>query len=255
VLYNKDKKGTIILSHYRSGGTQLLSTLWLAIGEKNSTKLGEWNGTDVDDYYKSGKVIDESEKFYNWLENSDNNQLNKISGKYTLTLLNNPYSITKFYLKGMFTKLKDDYNIVVLERKNKVNCILSLELWELFIQTGIFGKGYESWDKETMLEFHNLILKKPLVLHNPHDTLKNFTLDIHLLKKIQQEFDFPKIYYEDFEYDRNYLVSWFEDIDEEHIKFVAERCEQKIPYVYKNYIDYYDDVTKDIIKEWKLNEL
>ena len=35
----------------------------------------------------------ESEKFYNWLENSD---------KYTLTLLNNPYSITKFYLKGMF---------------------------------------------------------------------------------------------------------------------------------------------------------
>ena len=42
---------------------------------------------------------------------------------------------------------------------------------------------------------------------------------------------------------------------EEHIKFVAERCEQKIPYVYKNYIDYYDDVTKDIIKEWKLNEL
>ena len=33
-VYNPNKKGTIILSHYRSGGTRLLSTTWLSIGEK-----------------------------------------------------------------------------------------------------------------------------------------------------------------------------------------------------------------------------
>ena len=43
MIYNPNKKGTIILSHYRSGGTRLLNTTWLCIGEKNTTNFSEWN--------------------------------------------------------------------------------------------------------------------------------------------------------------------------------------------------------------------
>ena len=44
-MYDKHKKGTIILSHYRSGGTQLLLSLKevLRINDISYDNLGEWD--------------------------------------------------------------------------------------------------------------------------------------------------------------------------------------------------------------------
>ena len=49
MLYNPNKKGTIIVSHYRSGGTQLLQQMWLSIGEENTTMFSEWKH-DTENY-------------------------------------------------------------------------------------------------------------------------------------------------------------------------------------------------------------
>jgi len=231
LLNDVDKKGTIVLSHYRSGGTQLLSTIWLCIGEKNTTNFSEWKGDGVSE-------------FCELLDSAD---------KYSLVLLNNPIVLAKFYQNGLFNKLKDDYHIVVLERKDKVKCLLSYELWEAFIKSGLF-KDKNNWTEKNMQDFHNKTIDS-IKIKNVDTRIKDFVMDIHLLQKLQQDLDLPKIYYEDFEYDRNYLKSWFVGIDEEHILKVSKICEQKIPYVSKNYLDYYTDVVKNSIREWRLDEL
>ena len=232
MLYNPNKKGTIILSHYRSGGTQLLATLWLGIGEKNTTNFSEWKGKDVDEF----------------------NNLLKSANKYSIILLNNPLSITKFYQNGLFNKLNDEYQIVVLERKNKVNCLLSYELWEKFIEEGLYENKESKWDKDTMLNFHNKTIGK-LFIRDINERIKNFIMDIYFIQKIQKEFNLPKIYYEDYEYDKKYLASCFDGIDKEHILKVSKICDKKIPYISKNYLDYYSKRTKLCVSEWKLDEL
>ena len=125
--------------------------------------------------------------------------------------------------------LIDEYQIVVLERKNKVNCLLSYELWEKFIEEGLYENKESKWDKDTMLHFHNKIIGK-LFIRDINERIKNFIMDIYFIQKIQKEFNLPKIYYEDYEYDKKYLASCFDGIDKEHILKVSKICDKKIPY-------------------------
>ena len=207
MLYNPNKKGTIILSHYRSGGTRLLGTTWLSIGEKNTTNLKEWNHS----LSNNEKEVDTgthnpSKHLYSLLKSTD---------KYCLLLINYPVDISNFYQNKVFDKLKDDYEIVVLERKDKVNCFLSLPLWEQFIKAGLYDDNND-WTEENMEHFHKDRLISKIHTHQlslgyttqtPHinGLLKDFISDIHMLQKIQKEYNFTKIYYEDFKYNIEYL--------------------------------------------------
>ena len=105
-----------------------------------------------------------------------------------------------------------------------------------------------------MLNFHNKTIGK-LFIRDINERIKNFIMDIYFIQKIQKEFNLPKIYYEDYEYDKKYLASCFDEIDKEHILKVSKICDRKIPYISKNYLDYYSKRTKLCVSEWKLDEL
>ena len=249
MLYNPNKKGTIILSHYRSGGTQLIQTLWLSIGEKNTTNLSE---------YKSHKS-----EFCDYLKTAD---------KYSLILLNDSETITKLYQDGTINKLKDDYVIVALERKDKINCVLSMGLWERFIAEGYFKAGIKSWTDEVMLEFHNKCKENLLPAnhvtigrtnypenlkrgHFLNYTMELFVQEIKQIRSIADEYNFFKLYYEDFEYDNEYLSTIISSIDVDWVLQKSKDMNRKIPYVSNNYLDYYVSEVADVINGWKLNEL
>lgn len=252
MLYNKNKKGTIIVSHYRSGGTQLLQQLWLTIGEENTTMFSEWKH-DTENYGNPTPYKD----LYELLDTAD---------KYALLLINYPIDISNFFQNGVFDKLKDDYQIIILERKNKTNCLLSLTLWEEFIKAEL-NINPNDWTDENMNNFHqerldNLVGTKGITLGYTNQTshlnglLKDFVSDIHLLHKIQDEFKFPIIYYEDFEYDSEYLVSWYSStIEREKIIKSYNLTQKKIPYVSKDYLVYYTENVKKALKGWRINEL
>ena len=251
MLYNPNKKGTIILSHYRSGGTHLMLTAWLSIGEKNTTNFSEWKYNEHD-YTNSTSY----KKLYDLLESAD---------KYSLLLINHPVDLYHFYQNNVFEKLKDDYEIVILERKNKVNCLLSLPLWEMFIKSGLF-KDSKLWTKENMNKFHEEMLNdkigtKGITLGYTNQTshlnglLKDFVADIHLLHKIENKYGFKKIYYEDFEHDSGEICSWFPTIEKDIVVEKFYQTLNKIPYVSDNYLDYYTDGVRDFIKGWKIDEL
>ncbi len=257
MLYNPNKKGTIILSHYRSGGTRLLGTTWLSIGEKNTTNLKEWNHS----LSNNEKEVDTgthnpSKHLYSLLKSTD---------KYCLLLINYPVDISNFYQNKVFDKLKDDYEIVVLERKDKVNCFLSLPLWEQFIKAGLYDDNND-WTEENMEHFHKDRLISKIHTHQlslgyttqtPHinGLLKDFISDIHMLQKIQKEYNFTKIYYEDFKDNIEYLFSYFPSIDKKHILKVGKITDKTIPYVSDDYRVYFTDEVNKHLEGWKLNEL
>ena len=86
--------------------------------------------------------------------------------------------------------------------------------------------------------------------------LKDFIADIHLLHKIQDVFKFPIIYYEDFEYDSKYLISWYpSNIEKEQIIKSYNITQKKIPYVSKDYLVYYTEGVEEAIKGWRIDEL
>ena len=72
-LYDKNKKGTIILSHYRSGGTQLKLTITRCL---NANDMGE---LDFD-----LETTDLKKDFYSKLSEDS----------YSVTLINNPIVIS-----------------------------------------------------------------------------------------------------------------------------------------------------------------
>jgi|TARA_R110000851_G_scaffold181345_2_gene329036 hypothetical protein len=256
MIFDSNKKGTIIVSHYRSGGTQLMQTLWLSIGEKYTTNLNEYN-PKVD-----GDICE-------YLESAE---------KYRLLLINDSEAITELNNMGTFDKLKEDYIIVVLERKNKVNCLLSMALWERFIATGYFKTGQKSWTDEVMLEFHKQCKKDlmkpndvtvnreiPKGEHTPDQvleyTLKTFVDEVNQLRDIIDKYGFFTLYYEDFEYDNEYLAKLItpkgsiHSSRESRTKLSCKSMNKKIPYISKDYLVYYVSEVTDAVKRWKINEL
>src|SRR5210317_459986 len=127
-LYDENKKGTIILSHYRSGGTQLLLTL-TEILKGSGIKISNFRELNFDTLSgKSYKVqTEEMIKHTN----------------YATILLNNSLVISHFYNQGYFDELYKNYNFVILERKDKLKSLLSLPVWEELIKKGLFHKDWK----------------------------------------------------------------------------------------------------------------
>jgi len=253
-LINTNKKGTIILSHYRSGGTQLKTTI------KRALELSNIDFIDLDEINLN---IDSGVSF--------DKQLNELltSDRYTLVLLNNPLTINYIYTTEMFKQLSEDFNIVGLKRKDKLKTLLSLGVWEELIHQGLFHK--KNITESEMVEFHNHLLENKLPYHTIHlgwendifTTNKNqsprFYLnylikicfdECRLLDNIISEFNISTIYYEDYEYNAFYLKKFFSNlkIDTGFIKGV----DLKIPYHSRKFEQYYEPFVVDILKDWGL---
>ena len=105
-LYNKNKKGTIILSHYRSGGTQLKLIISNILDAEGSTRDSDFGEIDFDLH----SVISKKD-FYSKLK----------SERYGVTLINNPIVISWINNnEDVFEYLKENFHIFGLKRKDKL---------------------------------------------------------------------------------------------------------------------------------------
>ena len=68
-----------------------------------------------------------------------------------------------------------------------------------------------------------------------------------ILKLFCHEFNTDLLYYEDYEFDKNYLVDFLPQHD--RVKSIIEATYKgKIPYVSSDYSVYYEDIVKETIK-------
>tara|TARA_R100000027_G_scaffold30777_2_gene22518 strand:+ start:742 stop:1524 length:783 start_codon:yes stop_codon:yes gene_type:complete len=253
-IIDTNKKGTIILSHYRSGGSQLKLATLRALEESN---------TDFIDLNEINFNVDSEVPF--------DKQLNKLitSDKYVLTLVNNPLTINYIYTKQIFKQLNEDFVIVGLKRKDKLKTLLSLGVWEELIHQDLYGK--KNITESEMVEFHNHLLENKLPYHtihlgwesNPFTTNKNnspkfylnylikiYLDECRLLDNVISEFNIPIIYYEDYEYNSSYLKKLFLNLEID-IDFTAD-TDMKIPYHSRKFEKYYEPYVTSILKDWSL---
>jgi hypothetical protein len=257
MLIDTTKKGTIILSHYRSGGTQLKSILLSALGVQRipSNYIGEIDFDETrDDFY---------EQFHS--------QMTHVDGIYDIILLNNPVVIAFLHNNRSFEKLKQDYNIIMLERKNKENVLLSLVLWQHLITEGLY-KSYKLQTPEAMKSFHEkmLLTKIPanqiyLGTHTPiaaasstewmNTILRIFTYEIQTIHDIQREHELEHVYYEEYESSKvQFKNKHFKEMPESFLNNLND-TQQKIPYYSKNYIDYYEPIVGKMMHLWNIDKL
>lgn len=261
MLVDFNKKGTVILTHYRSGGTQLRSVIDGAIRQykRVTNNVGE---VDID--FNSIDLDNQLEYIFHPPE-----------GEYSIIQLNNPHTIAYLVASNRFKELLDLYHFVHVERRNKENCVLSLPLWEQFIHAGLY-EDYDLWTEENMRNFHNELIEKPIgfnkvylgnhlpltidVRCNPYEylnlTLTYFVSHINLLRKLTSDFKIHSLEYEVYEEDCTVLHQiYFQDIaNEQFLKYLKDR-NKKIPYIEKEYVKYYDNKTQEVFKLWNLNNV
>ena len=254
-MIDLEKKGTIILSRYRSGGTQLshiLNEYYILKGYK-CEELGEFDIV-IDD-----GVDSQIYEFFN-----PHDSLKKV------ILLNNPKAISYFEKTNYFEKLLENYNIIFLNRKDKEKNLLSLPLWECLIHAGLYD--YEGDDvEERMKQFHEDLVKNPInyrkvylghhidLIESQYENHLNLIIYLllsewRLLKSISSKYGIKEIYYEDYEYDLNsFLTNNFNITDKKELDIFAH-LHRKINYISKDYRIYFDEETNKILNIWNLNE-
>ena len=111
-----NKKGLIVLSTYRSGGTQLTRILdILCVQHFQPNCDDKWVSKGEVEVDIIGDVLTETM-----------NALYSDEKRFQVWLLNNPLSILALYSNNKFSQLVKDYNIIHLSTLNKANGILSL---------------------------------------------------------------------------------------------------------------------------------
>lgn len=246
-LYDKNKKGTIILSHYRSGGTQLKLVISSVLKADNLGELDfDLSATDL------------RKDFYSKLKTKN----------YNVRLVNNPIVISWINNNDdVFQYLDKNFHIVGLKRKDNIKCLLSLGLWERFIASGLFDH-YENWTKENMEQFHKDTLNRLLppkevglgyksIVENSdnthhshlHQVIKIYLDELSILEMLCGKFKVDMMYYEDYEFDKNFLVDYFSD-EENNIEIIKDTYLGKIPYTSSDYSVYYEDSVREILKSW-----
>lgn len=249
------KKGIIILSHYRSGGTQLLNILSMVLSDMNI------------DHDNCGEIEVEADSL-DFTEIIKTTYFERPNDKFSLHLLNSPLTISQLHYSGDFVKLNNEYSIVSLERLDKINCLLSLALWERFIQSGLF-KNSELWTEENMINFHTSLIQSPIPiseitlgmsdkLYNKDNTIRvlNDKLLAYnnqrcLLSKLKADFTLTGLTYEEYEHDPSTIYKKYFPFLSDSCKSAIDRTyKEKIPYLTKNYIEYYDNQTAQALKIW-----
>lgn len=259
-MLNFDKKGIVIFSQYRSGGTQLTQILnFLAenLG-KTSIACGE---LDIDlRRFDIDKQIDLN--------------MNGIQDEFfKIYLVNDPVVVSYIYNTGIIDSILQNYEGIVLTRTNLEKTLLSLGLWEDLIDRGYFKEFVYD---EDIKNHHNHRIEKPLHLntlsvgHNGDiyrddkpDVIKmktNYKLASFLnsqtvLQSIAFKYSLLNLNYEQYEENPEFI---FNLTDKEVTKFykskIVETYRYKIPYISENYSDYYDNDTKEVLESWKLKK-
>ena len=254
-MIDLEKKGTIILSRYRSGGTQLLHILeeYYILKGCKCENLREFDIV-IDD-----GVDSQINKFFN-----PNDSIKKV------ILLNNPKAISYFEKIGYFEKLLQDYNIIFLNRKDKEKNLLSLPLWECLIHAGLYD--YEGDDVEDrMKQFHEELIQNPIsyrkvylghhidLIESQYENHLNLIIYLllsewRLIESISNKYGINEIYYEEYEYKLSeFLTNKFGIVEKKELD-IFSHLHRKINYISSDYRIYFDEETNKILDIWNLNE-
>ena len=269
MLVDLNTHGTIILSTYRSGGTQLKGFLVDIIGY-------------LDGQVEDAGEIDFNLDTFNFAEELRNYFENKCTGKKCVILLNNPFVISYLYLTGYLNVLSKDFKIIHLERKDWKKSLLSLAVWEEFIGEGLYNLGAKQWTEEVMTNFHNKLVSNPIPNYNIYlgnhiefdqkfgpekylNTIIHFHLaQVRSLRTIANELGCTSLYYEEYEeYNDKFFDRYIKLILDTYstpadirkkVKQAIKTRYRKIPYISENFIEYYDDITKKAFSQWSSNQ-
>jgi len=256
-----NKQGIIILSQYRSGGTQLCS-FYQHICEEIFGDKGHWRvDGELDTTLEDINIYDDAmSKFY------------KDDSIFKVFLLNNPIAILALERKKAFFKLSEDFNIVSLSRLNSANGVLSLGLWEHIIHKGIFKK-HPNIPDEDLDNLHRDLIANPLsyrdftlgydgIVKNDgtkrsiNSMLQRWSYQDTIIKLISQKHNLTHLFYEEYEESPElFLNTHFPNASETTVERIKETYRYKIPYRVTDYRKYF---IKDIVKlldQWEIKNL
>lgn len=256
IKFNFDKKGIIILSNYRAGGTQFQHFVDI-VAEDSNVPIS---------------ICGEIDTTFN--NNPLSYTLNSIYGVESklpkVFLLNNPIAISALHDNDKFDQLTTDFEFIYLSRKNTVNSLLSLGLWEEFIGAKLF-QNRRLWTKENMLKFHNDLLTNPIPFHNitvgfnddvfvAKDPIINFNFKcmtfanmLRTVKNVAKEYKMQEVIYEEYEEQPDdFINNRLNYLSSTAVEKIKKTYKYKIPYISNNYLDYYDNTTKVYLDEWGL---
>ena len=259
------KRGVIILTHYRSGGTLLRTLLEKFI--PNCDTVGEIDF--VEGSYDNDTTVDYKKVLKETFESVDLTG----SHKYKIIQLNNPLVISYLSAIEYFSYLHKHFSIIHLEREDIKKSLLSLPLWEEKIQ---FEKKHKTLTEEELkIKFHNYLLRNKISYQNiytglhfafpDNENYRNYldyqlmllTNRLHLNRYLRDKYNLFSLSYEDFENDFKEpfykLLSSVEPNREKiysHIRYLQKHG--KIKYESEEYLNYFDDKVKQVFKYWDL---
>jgi hypothetical protein len=261
ILFNPDKAGTIILSHYRSGGTQMKN---FVCGICSSTDTPFLNCGEFDLNLKED------------LSKQVENYFVKV-GEYKVILLNNPISIGYLISSGWFDIIAEQYNIIRVYRKDKKRTLLSLPVWEKLIQENLFARP-QGYPPEDMDNFGCMLEENPLHPYNIHlglgvtietvdqvtylnSALWLFTQSLMVLDLLEFKYKIPSVCYEEYEeFNEEFYINYlqqYEDTTGEYItqpirSLYEDTYSDKIPYMVDDLEVYFDSIVQKAVREWKI---
>jgi|14BtaG_2_1085337.scaffolds.fasta_scaffold27160_2 hypothetical protein len=254
------KRGVIILTHYRSGGTLLRTLLEKFI--PNNELIGEIDF--IDGSYNNDTTVDYKKRLKETFSKTS---------KYKIIQLNNPLVISYLSAIDYFSYLDKHFSIIHLERTDIKKALLSLPLWEEKIE---FENKYKELTKEELkIKFHNHLLSNKINyekiytgIHfsSPNNSNYRNYLDyqlmlltnrLHLNRYLRDKYNLFSLTYEDFEYELKepifkLLSSQESNTDKisDHIRYLQKHGKQQ--YVNSNYLDYFDDKVKEVFEYWNI---
>jgi hypothetical protein len=263
ILFNPNKAGTIILSHYRSGGTQMRRFI---NGICTSTKIPFTDCGEFDLNLDEESLQEQASKYF---EPTD---------KYKIIQLNNPQSISFLLSTGLLDSIVQNYNIFRVKRNDKKRTLLSLPVWEKLIEQKLFSQPF-GYTPEMMDDFGCLLenntlspesihlgLNLELRFKNPTRYLNTilwiFTQSLETLNSIEQRYSIPSIVYEQYEeyseqFYEEYLMQYEvkpqdEDAEPKLKTWYRDTYLGKIPYIVDDFEVYFQESVQKAIKEWKI---
>lgn len=264
-MIDLSKRGTIILTHYRSGGT-LLRNILCQLEVYFNTSFNNFGELDFnEDSYVNDTTVDYKNKIKEVFEDPIE--------QYQIIQLNNPLVISYLSSIEYFSYLNDNYIIIHLERDNVKKSLLSLPLWERLIDKNLYSIPVPR-PKHLMENFHQELLQNPIPYgeiytgyHFDHPSVHNYrnyldfqlmlvTNRLHLNRYLKEKYNLISLQYEDYEFFPNKtFIEFFTKINitEAEIKKIHKHCnKQKIEYISEDYLIYFDKYTKEVFNYWDL---
>lgn len=268
-MIDLNKKGVIILTHYRAGGTllrQIIERTLHHIQGINTEEIGEIDF--IEGSYENDTKVDYSALLKTTFETFDNG--------YKVIQLNNPLVISYLFAINYFTYLDKNFSVIHLERKNYKKSLLSLPLWEYYLNFKTENNLVNSDSTMEMFEKH--CIDNPIGYEDIYTGIhfaapnaynyRNYldyqlmlqTNRLHLNRYIKTKYNLFSIKYEDFEADPTqkffnlfsnlYNKDFTKEILNQNLKELKKTG--KLNYKNDNYIDYFDCKVKEVFKYWKI---